>query len=53
MNMGSIVDELEKGLTELKGLHPHRKHNNINQPDRLPPELPGTKPTTIVQWSNP
>jgi hypothetical protein len=27
-----------------RGLQPHRKNNNINQPDT--PELPGTKPPT-------
>jgi hypothetical protein len=25
------MEELEKGLKELKGLKPHRKDNNINQ----------------------
>ena len=42
---GSPVEELEKGLKELKGFATHRK-NNINQPIsvRPPPELPGTKP---------
>jgi hypothetical protein len=40
----SPIEELEKGPKELKGLQPHRKNNNINQPD--PPELPGTKPPT-------
>ena len=42
---GSPVEELEKGLKELKGFATHRKNNNINQPD--PPELPGTKPSTM------
>jgi hypothetical protein len=36
LSVGSPVEELEKGLEELK-----RKNNNINQPE--PPELPGTK----------
>ena len=40
----SPMEELEKGLKELKSLQPHRKNNNINQPDS--PELPGTKPST-------
>jgi hypothetical protein len=30
------MEELGKGLKELKGLQPHRKNNNINQPDRPP-----------------
>jgi hypothetical protein len=38
------MEELEKGLKELKGLQHHRKNNNINQPNPL--ELPGTKPQT-------
>jgi hypothetical protein len=38
------TEELEKGAKELKGLQPHRKTNNINQPD--PPELSGIKPPT-------
>jgi hypothetical protein len=38
------MEELVKGLKELKGLQPPRKNNNINQP--VPPELPGTKPLT-------
>ena len=37
---GDLSEELE-GLKELEGLQPHRKNNNISQPD--PPELPGTK----------
>lgn len=35
------MEDLEKGLKELKGWQPHRMNNNINQP-----ELPGTKPPT-------
>jgi len=35
------VEELEKGLKELKRFATHKKNNNINPPD--PPELPGTK----------
>jgi hypothetical protein len=41
------MEELEKGLKELKGFaSPQEKqqYNNNNQPD--PPELPGTKPLT-------
>jgi hypothetical protein len=46
------MEELEKGLKELRGFAPHRKNNNINQPD--PPELPGTKPpTTEYTWRDP
>jgi hypothetical protein len=44
MSVGSPIEELEKGLKELRGLQPHRKNNNINQPD--PPKLPGTKTST-------
>jgi hypothetical protein len=43
------MEELEKGLKELKGLQPHRKNSNLNQtevPTPLTPELPGTKPPT-------
>ena len=39
------MEELEKGLKELKGFATHRKNNNINQPDTYP-DLPGTKPPT-------
>jgi hypothetical protein len=38
------MEELEKGPKELKGLEPHRRNNNMNQP--VPPELPETKPLT-------
>jgi hypothetical protein len=45
------MQELVKGLRELKVLEPHRK-NNINQPDL--PELPGTKsPTKEYTWKDP
>jgi len=27
------LEELEKGLKELKGFATHRKKNNVNQPD--------------------
>ena len=38
------MEELEKG--------PHRKKNNVNQPDTA--ELPGTKaPSKAYTWSNP
>jgi len=37
------MEELDKGLKELRAFETHRK-NNINQPDI--PELPGTKPPT-------
>jgi hypothetical protein len=36
LSMGSLVEELEKGLKELKGFATHRKNNNINQPDSHP-----------------
>jgi hypothetical protein len=36
------VEELEKGLKELKGFAAHRKNNNSNHPDLT--ELPETKP---------
>ena len=50
--MGSLMEELDKGLKELKGLQPHRRDNNINQPD--PPELPGAKPPTKeYTWRDP
>jgi hypothetical protein len=46
------MEELEKGLKELKGFATHRKNNNINQPDH--PELPGTKPSTKEnKWRDP
>jgi hypothetical protein len=44
--MGSPIEELEKGLKELRGLRTHRKNKNINQPDLPPLELPGTEPPT-------
>jgi hypothetical protein len=46
----SLIEELEKGLKELKGFATHRK-NNINQPD--PTELPETKPPTRVHMEGP
>jgi hypothetical protein len=46
------MEELEKLLTEQKGFAPHRKNNNINQPDT--PELSGTKPLTKeYTWRGP
>jgi hypothetical protein len=45
------MEELEKGLKELKGLTTHRR-NNINQPD--PAELPETKSLTKeYKWRGP
>jgi hypothetical protein len=38
------MEELEKGLKELKGFATHRINKNINQPDH--PELPEPKPPT-------
>jgi hypothetical protein len=44
------MEELEKGLYELKGFATHKK-NNINQLDH--PKLPGTKPPTQeYTWRN-
>ena len=46
------MEEMGKGLKELKGLEPHRKNNNIIQLD--PSELPGTKPPTReYTWEEP
>jgi hypothetical protein len=55
MSTGSPVEELEKGLKELKGFATLRKNNNINQPDPHPiPELLGNKPpTTECTWRDP
>jgi hypothetical protein len=38
------MEEFKEGLKELRDFQPHRKTNNINQPDPHPPEIPGTKP---------
>jgi hypothetical protein len=40
------MEELKKGLKDLKRFVTYRKKNKINQPD--PTELPGTKPPTRV-----
>jgi hypothetical protein len=50
------MEELEKGLKELKKLVTHRRDNNINQTNTL--ELPGTEPqnneyTWRVLWLQP
>jgi hypothetical protein len=46
------MEELGEGMKELRGLQPHRKNNNINQPYSL--ELPGTKPPTReYTWREP
>ena len=46
------MEELEKGLKELRGLQPHGRSNSVNQPDPL--ELPGTKPPTkMYKWRDP
>ena len=42
------MEELEKGLKELKGFSNQGNNNNINQP-----ELPGTKPPTRVHMEGP
>jgi hypothetical protein len=39
-----MEEELGEVLKEMKGFEPHRKNNNINQPE--PPKLLGTKPST-------
>ena len=44
LSTGFPMEELGEGLKELKGFEPHKKNNNINQPEPL--ELPGTKPPT-------
>jgi len=45
-------EELGEGLRRWRGLQPHRKNNNINQPEPL--ALPGTKlPTKEYTWRNP
>jgi hypothetical protein len=47
------MEELEKDWMSWRGLLPHRKNNNINQPDP-PSELPGTKPPTKeYTWKEP
>ena len=41
----------EKGLNDMKGFEPHRKNNDINQPDHL--VLPESKPPTKeYTWSH-
>ena len=46
------MEELEKGLKELKGFATNRKNNNINKLD--PTDLPGTKPPTKeYTWRDP
>jgi hypothetical protein len=46
------MEELEKGLKELKGFATHRKNSNINQPD--PPDFPGAKPPAEeYTWRDP
>jgi hypothetical protein len=47
----SLIEELEKGLKELKGFVTHKKNKNINQID--PPELPETKPPIRVHMVEP
>jgi hypothetical protein len=52
LSTGYPIEELEKGPKELKGLQPHRRNNNVNQP--VPPELPRTKPPTKeYTWRDP
>ena len=46
------MEELEKGLKELKRFATHRMNINISQRDQ--PELPGTKPLTKeYTWRDP
>ena len=46
------MEELEKGLKELRGLQPHWKSNNSTNLTLL--ELPGTKPPTKeYTWRDP
>jgi hypothetical protein len=42
LNMGTPMEELGKGLKDMKGFATLRKNNNTNQLE--PPELQGTKP---------
>ena len=49
--MGSPNGGVRKGLKELKRFVPHRKNNNINQPDLS--ELPETKPPTKENTEGP
>ena len=53
MSTGSQMEELEKGLKEIKGFATHRKNSNINQLDPPPPELPETKPPTRLPIERP
>ena len=45
VSTGTPVDELKKGLKELKEIAPHRKNNNFNQPE-LPESRAPTKEYT-------
>ena len=46
------MQELEKGLKELRGVQPHGGSNSVNQPE--PPELPWTgPPTKKYTWRDP
>jgi hypothetical protein len=50
------MEELEKGLKELKGFTTLRKNNNINQPDSPPPQSSqelNHPPTKEHTWSDP
>ena len=52
LGVGSPMEELEKGLKELRGLQPHEGSNSVNWPDPL--ELPGTKPPNKeYTWRDP
>jgi hypothetical protein len=44
LDTGFPMEELEKGLKELKGLQTHRRKSNMKQPQ--PPELPGNRTPT-------
>jgi hypothetical protein len=52
LSTASPMEELEKGMNEVKGFANRRKNNNINQPDL--PEFPETKlPTKEYTWRDP
>ena len=52
LSMWTTMEKLGQRLKELKGVQPHRKDKNINQPD--PAKLPGTKPPTKeYTWGDP
>jgi len=46
LTLSNLYSSLLFNKKLLRSLQPHRKNNNINQPDPFPTELPGTKPPT-------